>query len=458
MAKQSFDVVIVGAGTAGLNTGSLLATAGKKVLVLDKQSKPGGRAVSTRYKNCVLENGIHGLIKTGHLEEVFNKIGKTLPQNLIKWVNGRIFLDGKWVKLEDILINSLEELMAVFNDAVFERSYEQLHEIMDVSVEKYAYGVTKDEGVLTWLLFMGWLYGGTRFPPSDMSAGSLFWTFKKGAEANENNEFLNLGYLVQGGSGALAAPLVEAIEENGGEVRMNTTVSKVIIKDGRAQGVEVESQERLIPTQVVDTEIIEASSIIVAVPLWEILNVVSEDDLPSWYAERVQFLSKRTLNTWTLTYMLDKKPSFDETEMMCVPKGTKFGRPWIAGMLPFSEKEGQYSVTCFFYTAWHEPPCIFETAKASVKAQIRQLFDDFEDDIRDFFPELEANCLWKVRSVGPSAVHEAPGNVGKHLLSMIPEGVEDLYLVGEKTQEAEIMGIYGSAQVALKCADQILKK
>jgi phytoene dehydrogenase-like protein len=268
----------------------------------------------------------------------------------------------------------------------------------------------------------------------------------------------DLGYLVQGGSAALAPPLVETIVENGGEVRTNSRVSKVVIEDGRARGVEMESQDRVIPTQVLDTEFIEASVVISAVPLWDVLNVVSEDDLPPWYAERIRFLSRKTLNVWTLDYALDNKPSIDESDLMYVPAGPISGRAWVAGLMPFADTEGQYAVTCWLYTGWHQLPPVFDTARASVKAQVRQLFDTWEADVREFFPELEADCLWTVRSFGPATILETPGNVGKHLISMVPEGVESLYLVGEKTQEAEIMGIYGSAQVALKCADRILNQ
>jgi prolycopene isomerase len=62
MANEAWDVVIVGAGTGGLNLGALLATAGKKVLLLEKQDRIGGRSVSARHESCVLENGIHDLI------------------------------------------------------------------------------------------------------------------------------------------------------------------------------------------------------------------------------------------------------------------------------------------------------------------------------------------------------------------------------------------------------------
>jgi protoporphyrinogen oxidase len=457
MANESYDVVIVGAGTGGLNVGSLLATAGKRVLVLEKQSEVGGRAISTRYKSCVLENGIHGLILSGHQDEVYRRVGKTLPPNINKWTGSQIYLDGEWKNFASLVAGSEDELERVLTDAVFDRSYEEIQALSDISVEKFVSDRTDDEGALAWFRYMGWLYGGTKFPPTDMAACSLFCTFKRRAEAH-GGKLTDLGYLVAGGSVAIAPPLVEAIVENGGEVRTNSRVSKVVIEDGRARGVEVESQERVIPTQVVDTEFIGASVVVAAVPLWDVLNVVSEDDLPPWYAERIRFLSRKTLNTWTLTYLLDTKPSFAESDLMCVPAGPISGRPWIAAVLPFAETEGQYAVTCFFYTGWYEPPSIFEAARASVRSQIRQVFDVWEADIREIFPELEANSLWTVRSVGPSTILETPGNVGKHLISMEPEGVEGLYLVGERTQEAEIQGIYGSAQVALKCADRILKQ
>jgi hypothetical protein len=164
------------------------------------------------------------------------------------------------------------------------------------------------------------------------------------------------------------------------------------------------------------------------------------------------------LNVWSITYGLDHRVAFDDSGLKWVQAGPKSGRPWVAGFLPYADTEGQYEVTCWLQTGWWEPPSVFETASARVKAQIRQMFQVWEADIRELFPEVEANCLWTIRSFGPSTIIETPGNVGKHLISMEPEGVEGLYLVGEKTQEAEMMGIYGSARVALECANRILKR
>jgi protoporphyrinogen oxidase len=457
MVDESWDVVIVGAGTGGLNLGALLATAGKKVLLLEKQGRIGGRSVSGRRENCVLENGIHGLILSGHLDEVYRRIGKTLPPNVNTWKSSRILLDGEWRDFESLLAGSLPELERVLADAVYERSYEEIRALADISVEKFVSERTDDEGTLAWFRYMGWLYGGTKFPPTDMSAGSLFCTFKRRADNDPSGKLQDLGYMVSGGSGSISQPLADAIVENGGEIRTGTQVDKVVIENGRVRGVNVDCQDRVIPTQVLDTAFIEAPVVAAAVPLWQILGVVSEHDLPPWYVERIRYLEKKALFTWTMTYLLDAPPPFEASELMCVPKGPSSGRPWLAAVLPYAEVEGQYAVTCFFYTGWYEPPSIFEAAQAGVRAEIREKFDLFEADIRAIFPEIETSCLWRTRSVGPSSILENPGNVGPHLISMLPEGVEGLYLVGERTQEAEIQGIYGSAQVALQCADRILQ-
>jgi monoamine oxidase len=41
-----YDVIVVGAGIAGLGAGGILARAGRKVLVLEKNSQVGGRAAT----------------------------------------------------------------------------------------------------------------------------------------------------------------------------------------------------------------------------------------------------------------------------------------------------------------------------------------------------------------------------------------------------------------------------
>jgi len=53
---------------------------------------------------------------------------------------------------------------------------------------------------------------------------------------------------------------------------------------------------------------------------------------------------------------------------------------------------------------------------------------------------------------------ETPGNVGRALVDVEAEGIEGLYLVGERTSAAKIMGVYGSAHAAIAASDKTLAK
>lgn len=63
-----------------------------------------------------------------------------------------------------------------------------------------------------------------------------------------------------------------------------------------------------------------------------------------------------------------------------------------------------------------------------------------------------------MQSFGPATLMEALGNVGNNLIDIEAEGVKGLYLIGERTREAKVMGVYGSAQTALEAFEKIIGK
>ena len=48
MANSNYDIIIVGAGSGGVTAASLLANTGKKVLLVDKNQKAGGRMITIK--------------------------------------------------------------------------------------------------------------------------------------------------------------------------------------------------------------------------------------------------------------------------------------------------------------------------------------------------------------------------------------------------------------------------
>ena len=82
MAKV--DVVVIGAGAAGLTAGALLAKEGKQVLVLDKSPHLGGRGMAVPDEGFRLNVGGHLLEDSGSgITKVFEVLGKRLGHGTV---------------------------------------------------------------------------------------------------------------------------------------------------------------------------------------------------------------------------------------------------------------------------------------------------------------------------------------------------------------------------------------
>lgn len=74
-----YDVAIIGGGLAGLTAACLLVREGKRVVVLEKSNRLGGRAI-TNDKNGVLMNlGPHGLYLSGDAMTILTELGLSIP-------------------------------------------------------------------------------------------------------------------------------------------------------------------------------------------------------------------------------------------------------------------------------------------------------------------------------------------------------------------------------------------
>ena len=75
---HNYDVIVAGAGLAGLTAGATAARAGRRVLVLDGRS-PGGRARTDERNGFLFNQGAHALYRGGHAERVLGDLGIAFP-------------------------------------------------------------------------------------------------------------------------------------------------------------------------------------------------------------------------------------------------------------------------------------------------------------------------------------------------------------------------------------------
>ncbi|MEK4096612.1 MULTISPECIES: phytoene desaturase family protein [Bacillus] len=75
---KHFDVAIVGGGLAGLTASIYLAKEGRKVVVLEKSSRFGGRAMTINKNGIYMNLGAHALYRGGEAFLTFNELGMNL--------------------------------------------------------------------------------------------------------------------------------------------------------------------------------------------------------------------------------------------------------------------------------------------------------------------------------------------------------------------------------------------
>ena len=81
--KSNYDVVVIGAGVSGLTSAALLSKAGLSVLVLERDSRPGGYLAGFRRKNYRFDSAIHWLNQCGEVgivSKIFGFLGKDWPK------------------------------------------------------------------------------------------------------------------------------------------------------------------------------------------------------------------------------------------------------------------------------------------------------------------------------------------------------------------------------------------
>jgi all-trans-retinol 13,14-reductase len=287
-ADNQFDVIVIGSGMGGMTTATALSRMEHKVLLLEKAQTIGGLTHTFSRDGFSWDVGLHYCGMFGHDEPGAKLLdwlsGETIEFQSIGTVYDTIhFPDGFDIavgrpaeaykaELQERFPDNAAEIDAYFEALVSgeeavrlvtaERSMPEPFRSAHLwwnkkKIERWC-GRTTSEVIgeyisdpkLAAVLSAQWgTYGGAPDKASFGIHSQIIRHYLDGA-----------GYPV-GGAGSIAAGLVPAIESAGGSARPDTTVSEILIDDGRAIGV-----------RTVSGEVFEAPAIVSAIGAGETVD------------------------------------------------------------------------------------------------------------------------------------------------------------------------------------------
>jgi phytoene dehydrogenase-like protein len=448
------DVVVIGAGAAGLTAGAILAKEGKKVIVLDRAPYLGGRGMAVPDEGFKLNLGGHLLEDSGSgITKVFEYLGKTLghgPSNtdMNVWDHER----GKWGSIRDRYSGNKDELKKVIR-ALLDTPYEELDKWDDRSLREWLLQHTTDQGVIDLFEFIAVLECMTEDWWDHSASDNLYVRKMHYAE----KRMAAYSFWPEQGWDGLFQDLADALTENGGELRLGTSVERVAIENRVVKGVEVARQPRILPNEKFEDELIEADAVISTLPVWHVLRVVPEWVLPDWYVGQIRHLAQDKFRiAWLGLYLAVDEPApiLDRRELatwLHTPTAHVPGFLFeMTAVDPTTAPEGKY----LYVTGGIVPG-----EKGKDERFLKDTFEKFEHDIGTMYPGL-ANPTWRRRHLvyEPSfGVIQKPGLVGMYRPHFRAPNVDGLWFASE-TFRSRGIGVDRASRAGLTAAEDYLGK
>ena len=238
-----YDIIVVGGGLGGLTAGAKLAREGKKVLLIEQHSQPGGCATTFKRGDYTLEVGLHemdGPSPRDMKNRIFGELGISDSVQLVKVPEFYRFL----CRNIDITVphhpdEAAETLKKRFpsETAGIDSYFEQIlnpkrkgpggEPLPDISVGKWLDSIISDEDLKLVLLGnLGY------FHDDPYSLSMIFYNIAQGSYyAGGGASF------IKGGSQMLSDHLAGFIRNHGGEVLLSHMVTGLTTDNGTVTGV-----------------------------------------------------------------------------------------------------------------------------------------------------------------------------------------------------------------------------
>ena len=265
--RERPHAVIIGSGFGGLASAIRLGARGYRVTVLEKMDAPGGRAYVHRQDGFTFDAGPTIVTAPFLLEELWAMCGRKLSDDIelrpvdpfyqLRFDDGTIInysgdpdkMRAEVARISPGDVKGFEKFMEA-SKATFDVGFTELAhvpfgnftdmakvapDLMRLQAYYTVFGqasrFVKDERLRVMLSFHPLLVGGNPFATTSVYSMIAYLERRWGV------------HFAMGGTGRLVACMAELIKGQGGELRCNTEVKRIIVENGAAAGVQLASGE-----------------------------------------------------------------------------------------------------------------------------------------------------------------------------------------------------------------------
>jgi phytoene dehydrogenase-like protein len=235
-AKESYDVVVIGSGLAGMTAANMLGRSGYSVLLLEQHYKLGGLATWFRRPGShIFDISLHGF-PAGMLKSCRRYWNDAIADNIVPLKNVRF--DNPMFSLTttynrddftELLVSRFgverETVKLFFDTARGMNFYDDQNVTTRELFDKFFPG--REDIVRLLMEPITYANGSTLEDPA-ITYGIVF------------SNFMSKGvYIYEGGTDDLVGKMQAEMEKNGVDVRIRCDVERVIVENGAVQGIQV---------------------------------------------------------------------------------------------------------------------------------------------------------------------------------------------------------------------------
>ena len=252
--KSKYDVIVLGAGIAGLICGTFLAKSGKKVLIIEQHSIPGGYCTSFRRKGFIFDAAVHHIggcgkwsvvgrclkeldinIKFLQLDPMdsinFPSFSVDIPAEIDDYVD---LLRKRFPSESEKLSLFFKEFIRLYRATFSTERHKMLIKYQDLTYKEMLDSFFTDEQ-LKMVLSAQWGYIGS--PPHEVSAIGMCQMLV--------NYLKDGAYFPVGGTQNFTDAITQKFIDYGGHIMLSSRVKNLHTEDNITKGVTTEKGDKI---------------------------------------------------------------------------------------------------------------------------------------------------------------------------------------------------------------------